>query len=105
MAKTAKRLFLALWVLAFLVPAAAGLLAGKTPWTRFAPFPKRSEKRNPAVKPSLRPKSSRHVEPSAYGAALEAWYSDSFPWRTELIAFHRRISFDVLKTPVGRDVP
>lgn len=105
MAKIAKRLFLALWVLAFLVPAAAGLLAGKTPWTRFAPFPKRSENRNPAVKPSLRPKSSRHVEPRAYGSALEAWYSDSFPWRTELIAFHRRISFDVLKTPVGRDVP
>ena len=49
--------------------------------------------------------SKRFVPRKDYGRACEAWYDDSFPWRTELLRFHRKFAFDRLKIPSGRDVP
>ena len=98
-------LFFALWTGALCAPDAARLLAERTTLVRFERFPKREENRNPAVRPSFHRRSKRFVPRKEYGRALEAWYADSFPWRTELLRFHRKFAFDRLKIPSGRDVP
>ena len=98
-------LFFAFWTGALLVPDAARLLAKRTTLVRFEKFPKREENREPAVRPSFHRTSKRFVPRKDYGRACEAWYDDSFPWRTELLRFHRKFAFDRLKIPSGRDVP
>lgn len=97
--------FLVFWSGALVAPLVVRHILHPAGLVQYAGFDMRGEKRNPAQRPSLRRNSSRRVAPSEFGKALEAWYDDSFPWRTELLAFHRRFSFEVLKNPVGQTVP
>ena len=97
--------FLAVWTAALCVPQAARLLASRTDLVSFEPFPVRTENRRPNPWPDLFEKAPRTVPHSRYGRALEDWYDDRFAWRTELVRLGRRIAFDRLRAPVGRDVP
>lgn len=97
--------FLVFWTGALCAPSAVRFLVHFTDRIRFEPFPVRHENREPTPRPSLFRSSSRFVSPQGFGRACEAWYDDSFPWRTELLRFHRRKTFDWLKSPVGREVP
>ena len=97
--------FLAIWAAAFCLPQAARLVLRRAGAVSWAPFDARGENRAPAPKPSLRRGSPRRVPWKGLGRGLEAWFNDAFPWRTELLAFHRKVLFRWLKTPAGRDVP
>ena len=105
MKKTATFAFLVLWTAALAFPQVARCLLARAGVVSYAPFPSLAENRLPAPRPSLRRSSPNRVAPRDLGRGLEKWYNDAFPWRTELLAFHRRVSFDLLKTPVGREVP
>ncbi|MBQ9726214.1 MAG: hypothetical protein IJV65_01755 [Kiritimatiellae bacterium] len=97
--------FLALWTAALCTPQAARLLSERTGRPAFEPFPSRTENRRQNPWPDLFEKAPRKVPHSLYGRALENWYHDRYAWRTELIRFGRRVSFEWLQAPVGRDVP
>ena len=96
--------FLTIWAATFCLPPSLWLLrrAGAVEW---APFDAHGENREPVPRPSIRAASPRRVAWKDFGRDLEAWFNDAFPWRTELLAFHRTALFEWLKTPVGRDVP
>ncbi len=97
--------FLALWAAALCLPQVARLALRPAGIVAYQDFDPHGENRPPAPRPTLRRDSPRHVAWKDLGRGWEAWYNDIFPWRAELMRFHRRISFDWLKTPVGRDVP
>lgn len=97
--------FLAFWAVALCVPQAARLLSERTGLFSFEPFPVHAENRMPNPFPDLFERAPRTVPHSRYGRALEAWYGDRFAWRTELVRFARRVSFDWLQAPIGREVP
>ena len=97
--------FLVLWTAAFWFPQVVRRVLVPAGILSYANFSERVEKRHPAQRPSIRRKSPRHVAWKDLGRSYEAWYNDAFPWRTELLRFHREISFHWLKTPVGKDVP
>ena len=105
MKKTVTVLFLAIWSAAFCLPVVARRILVPAGVVSYAPFDEGRENRKPAPRPSLRPSSPRKVAWADLGRGYEAWYNDAFPWRTELLKFHRRISFEWFKTPVGREVP
>lgn len=105
MKKRLPALFLALWAAALCVPQAARLLEARTGLLGFEPFPAQTENRYPAPFPDLFEPAPRKVPHSLYGRALEFWYGDRFAWRTELIRFARRLTFERLRAPIGRDVP
>ncbi len=97
--------FLAAWIVALGAPNVVRLASSHSKRPLFLPFPAKTENRNPHQWPSLRKNSPRYTKLREIGRALEAWYSDSFAWRTELLAAWRNFSFNVLKSPDGRDVP
>lgn len=97
--------FLALWTVALWFPQAARCVLAPARILSYETFNVRAEKRHPAQRPSVRRKSPRYVPRKELGRGYEAWYNDIFPWRAELLRFHRKVSFHWLKTPVGRDVP
>ena len=105
MKKTLTALFLAIWSAALCLPMAARRVLAPAGLVSFAPFGEMGENRDPAPRPSVRRSSPRKVAWKDLGRGYEAWYNDAFPWRTELLKFHRHISFNWLKTPVGREVP
>ncbi len=94
-----------LWCAALFLPLATRCLLVPAGIVSYAPFNAQGENRPPAPRPSARRGSPRHVAWKDLGRGLEAWYNDSFPWRTELLHFHGKVSFSWLKTPVGREVP
>ena len=103
--KILSAVFLAAWIVALSLPNTVRLVSSHSKKTLFLPFPTKKENRHPRLWPSLRKNSPRYTKPRDLGRALEAWYSDSFAWRTELLDAWREFSFEVLKTPDGRDVP
>ena len=105
MKKTVTVLFLVFWALALCLPLAARHILVPAGLVSYAPFNSKGENREPARRPSTRRSSPRKVPWANLGRGYEAWYNDAFPWRTELLKIHRRISFEWLKTPVGREVP
>ena len=105
MKKIATSVFLILWTMSLVFPQLARRVLCPAGIVSFMPFRAQGENRDPAPRPSLRRSSPKHVALRALGRGYEAWYNDAFPWRTELLAFHRHMSFDWLKTPVGREVP
>ena len=105
MKRTITAAFFALWAAAFCFPLVARHALVRAGVVSYAPFNAHGENRNPSPRPTLRRDSPRHVALKDFGRGLESWYNDCFPWRTELMRFHRRVSFQWLKTPVGRDVP
>lgn len=40
-----------------------------------------------------------------YGKSLNNWYNDNFPWRQQILEFYRYLTFRVLKSPHGQQVP
>ena len=105
MKKTVTVLFLTIWSAALCLPMATRRILVPAGLVSYAPFNKKGENREPAPRPSVRRSSPRKVAWTDLGHSYEAWYNDAFPWRTELLNLHRRISFKWLKTPVGREVP
>jgi len=105
MKRIASVLFLVLWTVALCVPDAARILAQNTKLVRFEKFPRKQENRRAATRPSFHRSSKRYVPWRELGRGYEAWYNDRFPWRTELLRFHRRVTFERLKIPSGRSVP
>lgn len=97
--------FLILWAAAFSFPLVACRILVPLHLVTYAAFNIGFEQRMPTPLPSLRPSSPHHVALRRLGGEAEAWYNDSFPWRTELLHVHRRVMFIKLKSPVGRSVP
>ena len=105
MKKRVTVLFLAIWSAALCLPLAVLRVFAPVGLVSYAAFNAIGEKRMPAPRPSVRKSSPRKVAWSDLGRGYEAWYNDAFPWRTEILRFHRHFSFGRLKTPVGREVP
>ena len=105
MKKIATILFLLLWTVALVFPLLARRALRPMGLVSYAPFKPSAENRNPWPRPSVRRASPNHVALKDLGSGYEKWYNDAFPWRTELLAFHRHALFSWLKSPVGREVP
>ena len=97
--------FVVFWGAAFCFPHAARLVLRKIGAVSWEEFNGADENRNPALRPTLFRNPRRHVALKDLGSRYEAWFADAFPWRTELLRFHREKAFHWLKTPVGREVP
>ncbi|MBQ7252609.1 MAG: hypothetical protein IJS32_08425 [Kiritimatiellae bacterium] len=96
--------FLVLWSAAMAFPMLARLVLRPAGLVTYAPFAVSSENRNPCPRPSLRRTSKNRASLRELGQRYEKWYNDAFPWRTEVLAFHRRVLLDWFKSPVGREV-
>ena len=97
--------FFLFWSAAFWFPHSARTVLLRYRVVSWEPFNWRGEKRFAAPRPTLLKDPIRHVALKDLGRSAEAWYNDTFPWRTEMILFYRRKSFHWLKTPVKREVP
>ncbi len=105
MKKVSTLVFFVLWTMALVFPQVAKRILQPVGIVNYMSFVALGENREPSPRPSVRKASPNHVALRALGRRYEAWYNDAFPWRTELLVFHRRMSFNWLKTPVGREVP
>jgi hypothetical protein len=105
MKKTSTIIFLLLWTAALVFPMFARRVLLRRGLVFYAPFNVSAENRNPWPRPSVRRASPNHVALRDLGPRYEKWYNDAFPWRTELLTFHRRFLFHRLKSPAGREVP
>ena len=104
MKKASTIAFLVLWSAAMAFPTLARLVLRPAGLVSYSPFAVSSENRKPCPRPSLRRTSKNRASLRDFGPRCEKWYNDAFPWRTELLAFHRRVLLDWFKSPVGREV-
>lgn len=100
MSKPRSRIFLAAAFAALCVPLAAKTSSSLLGWPSFANFPVAAENRHKALFPRW-----RETPVSRWGAAVDAWYSDNYAWRTRIVGFFRGVNFHWLKASVGREVP
>lgn len=92
-------LFLLFWSVALCTLPVAKLSAMLFGKPTFQPFPS-FENREPEPLPDFKKTPVRE-----WGRGMEAWYNDHHAYRTELLLKYRLFLFDILKTPVGREVP
>ena len=97
--KLIRLLFCIFWAAALCALPAAKLSAMLFGRPAFQPFPA-FENREPDPFPDFKKTPVRE-----WGRGVEAWYNDRHAYRTELLLEYRHFLFDVLKTPVGREVP
>ena len=105
MKKAATLFFLLLWTVALVTPLAVKFILHPMGLVFYFTFEMTGERREPSPRPSMSRSSPKYVSPKAFGRSCESWYNDNFPWRVEILRFHRDFSYHRLKTPVGREVP
>lgn len=92
-------IFLGLWGMMLTLPLVLKVTGSVLGFPKFKPF-LQTENREPHGFVNV-----REVPMREWGRGMDAWYADNFAFRTDIVEGYRRFLYEVLRTPVGSEVP